>query len=500
MTGTGPGIRSILIVGGTIAGWMTAAVLGRSLPASRYAIRLVESPSPEPELETLGGGLASLPSLRAVHGVMGLEEQVLVQRSGAEFSLGAEFAGWTAGGRNFFRPFAPFGASLDGVAFHNFWLRMRRSGGAGELEEYSLGAVAAKLGRFAFPSTDPGSVLSTLDYGYHLDGASYRDLLRAVAEQHGVARVEGEVGEAQLHSEDGHIEALTLEDGQRLAADFFIDCSGAKACLIEGALGTGFEDWRPWLACDRAVATTAADAAQPAPYMRAEAAAAGWQWRMPLQHGTGHGYVYSGDHLGDDEAAAALPAGAGGDPRLVRFASGRRTRFWNRNCVAIGASGCVIDPLEPTALRAIQRGISLFLTLMPFKDEQAGEADEYDRIMIETVERMRDLVILHYKANGRSDSPFWVDRRAMAVPEVLAYKMRLFEAKGRVLELDEDMFQNSDWVAVYLGQGIEPRAYDALADMPDRAVIRDRLAAMRKAMRAAAEAMPAFRPAQGAAR
>lgn len=470
-------VRDILIVGGTIAGWLTAALLARSLAAPRYRIRLLEAAAPIPEVETLGGGLASLPALRAAHALLGLPEATVVRQARAGFSLGADVAGWPRKGGRYFRPFGATGAALDGVAFHNLWQRMRSAGAAGELEDYALGAVAARLGRFAPRAVDPASVLSTLDYGYHLDGEACRLLLRAAALQHGAIRVEGEPGEVSLRGRDGWIEALTpAGGGEPLAADFFIDCTGAKASLLGEALGVPFEDWAHWLPCDRALAARE-EGAEPFPYLRVDAEAAGWQWRMPLRDDVRRLRVFSSAH---DEAEGAFA-----------FASGRRARFWERNCVAIGASACVIDPLEPTALQTIQRGISQWLTLMPFKEDEAGEADEYNRIMIETVERMRDLVILHYKANRR-DEPFWRACREMAVPDVLACKMRLFEAKSKILALDEEMFQDSDWAAVYLGQGVQPRAWDVLADAPDKALVRDRLAGMRKAINAAAGSMPTY--------
>lgn len=471
------GVRDILIVGGTIAGWLTAAILARSLPAARYRIRLLEGAVPVTELETLGGGVAALPALRAAHGLLGLPEAALVQQTGAGFSLGADYAGWPKPGGRYFRPFGATGAALDGVAFHNLWLRMRRAGGAGELEEYALGAMAARRGRFAFPAADPASVLSTLDYGYHLDGEAYRQLLRAAALQHGAQRIEGAPGEVLLRGTDGWIEAVMPAGGtEPLAADFFIDCTGARASLLGEALGVPFEDWTHWLPCDRAVAARD-EGGEPAPYLRVEAEAAGWRWRMPLRNGALRLRLFSSAHEPSDGAFA--------------FASGRRTRFWERNCVAIGNAACLLDPLEPASLQAVQRGISQWLLLMPFKDDEAGEADEYNRIMIDTVERMRDLVVLHYKANRRSE-PFWEACREMSVPDVLAWKLRLFEAKGKVLPLDEDMFQDADWAAVYLGQGVEPRTYDVLADAVDNATVRDRLAGMRKAIGAAAEAMPSY--------
>ena len=469
------GVRDILIVGGTIAGWMTAAVLVRSLPAPRYRIRLLESPRPILEIETLGGGLASLPALRSVHGVIGLSDADVLGQAQAGLSLGADYLGWPRKGGRYFRPFGALGATLDGVAFHNLWQRMRNAGAAGELEEYALGAMAARLGRFTPPSPDPASVLSTLDYGYHLDGEAYRALLRAAALRLGAIRIEGDPGQVHLRGEDGFIEAVSIAGGARLDADFFIDCTGAGATLIGEALETPFEDWREWLPCDRAV--TSREEGEQVPYLRLEAQAAGWRWQMPLRDRVAGLRVFSSTHEATDGAFS--------------FANGRRTKFWNRNCVAIGASASFIDPLEPTALQTIQRGISQFLALMPFKDDEAGEADEYNRIMIETVDRMRDLVILHYKANAREE-PFWAACREMPVPEILAYKLRLFEAKSKILALDEEMFQDSDWASVYIGQRVEPRGYDVLADAPDRALVRDRLAGMRKAIRAAAEAMPFY--------
>ncbi|HTU11377.1 MAG TPA: tryptophan halogenase family protein [Allosphingosinicella sp.] len=472
-----PRVRDILIVGGTIAGWLTAAILARSLPRELYHIRLLDAATPVVELETLGGGLATLPALRTAHALLGLPEAELGRSAGAGFSLGADYAGWPRPGGRYFRPFGGTGAALDGVAFHNLWQRMRRASAAGELEDYALGAVAARLGRFAPPSSDRASVLSTLDYGYHLDGEAYRQLLRAAALQHGVLRIEGEPGEVRLRGTDGWIEAVAAAGGgEPLVADFFIDCTGAKACLLGEALSVPFEDWTHWLPCDRAVAVRESGEV-PFPFLRVEAQGAGWQWRMPLREGAARLRVFASAHEQADGAVA--------------FASGRRARFWERNCVAIGAAASLLDPLEPASLQAVQRGISQFLLLMPFKDDAAGEAEEYNRIMTETVERMRDLVILHYKANRREE-PFWRACREMQVPDILAYKIRLFEAKAKILALDEEMFRDEDWAAVYLGQGVQPRAYDVLADAPDKALVRDQLAGMRKAINAAAEATPPY--------
>ncbi len=374
---------------------------------------------------------------------------------------------------------------------------MRRKGLAATLEDHSLAVVAARLGRFAPPATDLDSILSTYDHAWHWDGAAYRRLLRVAAERAGVTRIEGEVADVARRGSDGFIEAVVLADGRRLEADLFLDCT-PEGALIEGVLQSGWEDWRRWLPCDRVVALRCERAGDPPPHWQAQAHASGWRWRIPMLGSDGVGHVYASGFSSDDTAEAELRAALGGarstPAKLASFASGRRRKMWIANCVAIGASACVLDPIEPTALQIIQEGLGNLLGLLPYRNRADGEVDEFNRLMSETVERMRDFLILHYKANAHAE-PFWTERRAAPVPELLAHKLRLFEASGRVIEWDEESFFEADWVAVYFGQGVVPRHYDALADVPDAKLVRDRMAEMRKAIQAAAEAMPTHRAA-----
>lgn len=478
-------IRSILIVGGGAAGWMTAAVLARTLPPQLYRIGLVDSPDGPSGLAALDTAQASLPPLASLHQFLGIPDDLLLRGVDATYSLGASLAGFSRPGASYWRTFGRFGSAMEGIAFHNLWDRARRKGLTAPLADHSLAAVAAGLGRFAPPVMDGDPLLSSYDHGWHLDGLAYRKLLRLVGERAGVVRIEGDVGEVALRGADGFIEAVVLRDGQRFEADLFIDCT-ADGRLIEGALGSGWEDWSEWLPCDRIVAARSAREGDPPPCWQAQAHAAGWDWRIPLGKGDGVGRVYASSVISDDEAAAGL------DGTLARFTSGRRRAMWVRNCIAMGEAACVLDPLVPTALQIVQDGIAHFLTLIPRLACDGGEADEYNRLMSETVERMRDFVILHYKANTRTE-PFWAERRAMAVPDLLAHKMRLFEASGRVIEWDEESFFEADWVGVYFGQEVRPRHYDALADVPDGKAIRARMAEMRARIQAAALAMPTHR-------
>jgi tryptophan halogenase len=491
---SGEPVRTILIIGGGAAGWMTAGVLARCLPAQLYSISLVEPAQRLGGLATLDAGEATLPPIAAVHQLLGLDDAALLGGADATYSLGSAVSGFAPPAGPYFRTFGRFGANIEGVAFHNLLERMRRKGMTANLEEYSIAAVAARLGRFAPSAAGKDPLAAAYDHGWHLDAADHRALLREAAQRAGVARVAGEVADVVLRGADGFVEAVLLADGRRLEADLFIDCT-PEATLIEGALGSGWEDWRHWLPCDRAIAARVDRAGDPPPYWQAEAQAAGWRWRIPLGGSDGHGLVYASGFCSDDEAEAALRASLGsgaGTLRRARFASGRRRSMWIRNCVAIGEAACVLDPLEPTALQIAQDGIGTLLDLMPRKACNASEADEFNRLMAETVERMRDFLILRYKANARAE-PFWAERRAMAVPDLLAHKMRVFEATGRVLEWDEETFFEADWVAVYFGQGMRPRTYDALADTLDAKLVREQMTGMRNRILAAAEALPTHR-------
>jgi tryptophan halogenase len=229
-----------------------------------------------------------------------------MRRTRATFKLGIEFRNWGRSGDAYVHPFGEFGRIINGVRFHQHWLRMREEGDQTSIAEYSYPIVAAKLGRFTPPVDDPGSVLSTFSYAFQFDATLYAPYLREYAEGRGVVRTEGKVVEVKLRPGDGFIEALMLESGEWIAGDLFIDCSGFRGILIEQSLRTGYEDWTHWLPCDRAVAAPCSSVEDPVPYTRATAHTAGWQWRIPLQHRVGNGLVYSSQFMSDDEAATTL--------------------------------------------------------------------------------------------------------------------------------------------------------------------------------------------------
>ena len=489
MSNEGP-LRSIVIVGGGTAGWMAAAALAR-LTRAGTSVVVIESD----EIGTVGVGEATIPPIRTFNAMIGVDEDEFVRRTGGTFKLGIEFVDWLRSGSRYMHPFGPTGAAMEGVSFHQFWLKHSAGGKLQSLDDFNLSATAGRLGRFQRPVPDPRSVLSTLDYAFHFDAQLYAGYLRDLAQAQGVVRHEGRVVDVALRGDDGFVEFVTLADGRRIAGDLFVDCSGFRGLLIEEALGTGYDDWSHWLPCDRAVAVPSTASGPPLPYTRATALAAGWQWRIPLQHRTGTGYVYSSACIGDDEAASTALSLIDGkpmaEPRLLRFTAGRRRKVWNRNVVALGLASGFLEPLESTSIHLVQSGVSRLLAMLPDRRFDPVLECEYNRIAAVQIEQIRDFIILHYKATERSDSPFWRAAAAAEVPDSLASKIALFRENGRLFRSGDELFSENSWISVLLGQGVVPRRIDPLADVAgDPAEIEQTLVRMAAFIRRAAEAMP----------
>ena len=483
-------IRRVVIVGGGTAGWMTAAALAQQFKGSMESIELIESE----EIGTVGVGEATIPPIRRFNARLGIDENEFMRQTQGTFKLGIEFVDWRRPGEAYIHPFGRYGADLDNVSFINYWMRLRQAGDAAPLDDYCLAIAAARLGKFArAPSQDEGA-FSTLGYAFHFDAGLYARFLRTFAEKRGVNRVEGRVVEVCLRGTDGFIEAVVMQGGRRVEGDLFIDCSGFRGLLIEEALHTGYVDWSHWLPCNRALAMPSATVGDPPPFTRATARAAGWQWRIPLQHRVGNGYVYCSDFVSDDEAARTLSTTLEGpalaDPRPLKFTAGMRRRAWNRNCVALGLASGFLEPLESTSIHLIQAGISKLLTLFPDKTFDPVLSDEYNRQSTVQMEWIRDFIIAHYSLTERNDSPFWNYCRTMPTPDTLRAKIELFSRRALVFREDDELFLEPSWIAVLMGQGLIPKSYDPLADAIDVATLDRVMANMRATVKRAAESLP----------
>lgn len=475
-------IRDIVIVGGGSAGWMTAAALSSLLPPHSVKITLIESD----QIGTIGVGEATIPDIINFNAMLGIQEADFLRATSGTFKLGIEFVNWGRLGESYFHPFGTHGVDMQGIDFHQFWLRYRQANPNSVIENFSLSAIASKNFKFAFPQNDPRSVLSQLRYAYHFDATAYAKFLRNYAEQRGVHRLEGKVVDVQLNAENGFIDSVKLESGEAVAGDLFFDCSGFRALLIGQSLDVEFRDWARWLPCDSAQTVACERTGELLPYTRSTAKEAGWQWRIPTQHRTGNGHIFSSAFMTDDDAIESLLGDLDGEPigtpRKIKFRTGHRDKFWEKNCIAIGLSGGFLEPLESTSLYLIQEGISKFISLFPSGDMPITVRDEYNRQIVQKFEQVRDFIILHYKATERDDSPFWDYCRTMDIPESLAQKIELFREAGRVFRYEDELFSKPSWIAVLLGQNVTPKSIDPIVSNLTEAEIVRSLGSMQSAM------------------
>jgi tryptophan halogenase len=482
----------IVIVGGGSAGWMCAAACAQVLHPERYRVTLIESD----DIGTVGVGEATLPALRDFNQLLGLDEARFMRETQGTFKLGIEFRDWDRPGHAYLHPFGSFGELWGGVEFQHFWLRARQQDlDPPPLEEFSVAVRACRHNAFDFPSAS--TILSTFyGYAYHFDAGLYADFLRRWALGQGVTRIEGQVVDVALAAA-GDVESLTLKTGQRITGDFFIDCSGFRSLLLGDKLQVPWEDWSHWLPCDRAWAVPCERSADFTPYTRSTARKGGWLWRIPLQHRTGNGHVFSTRFVSEDEARAtllgALDGQAQGEPRLLKFRAGRRAQAWKRNCLAIGLASGFLEPLESTSLFLIQKAIQDMLRLLPSPEARGVDerlVREFNRLSDALYERIRDFLILHYTANRRFGEPLWDHVRGYELPKSLRHKLQLFDARGHVPYFKDGFFSRDSWLAVLFGQGLMPRAHDRLADCLPGELLEAKLRELHSRVAAHAGSMP----------
>ncbi|MBW6527492.1 tryptophan 7-halogenase [Sphingomonas sp. RHCKR7] len=485
-------IRRVVIVGGGTAGWMAAAAIARVLgEIPGLSIELVESEA----IGTVGVGEATIPQIVLFNKMLGIDEAEFLRETRATYKLGIEFVDWLRPGHRYVHPFGFYGLDMKGIEFHHHWLKGRELGDDTPLDAYSLAVVAGLQGRFAHPRPDqPGSPLSKLGYAFQFDAGLYARFLRRLAEANGARRTEGRIVAVERDGESGHVAAVVLESGARVEGDLFLDCSGFRGLLIEETLGAGFEDWRHWLPCDRAVAVPCANGGDRQPLTRSTARAAGWQWRIPLQHRIGNGYVYASEHLSDDEAAATLLANLDGaplgDPRPLRFTAGHRRRAWVGNTVALGLAGGFLEPLESTSIHLVQSAIARLLTYWPTRRFDQREIDRFNAAHVADYRDIRDFLVLHYKATERRDTAFWDTCRTLEPPPGLADKLAIFAANGRVFREGDELFTETSWLSVMVGQGVAAGGYHPAADLLSDAETLARLDHIRRVVAETAALLP----------
>ncbi len=459
--GSGQVVKKVVIAGGGTAGWCAAIGLSR-LIGPLLDITLVESA----DIGIIGVGEATIPTIQTFHSLTGVNEQDFMKATNATFKLGIEFDHWARKGDRYFHSFGMLGKSPWMAPFHHLWLEARSQGFGGSLDDYSLELKAARAGKFQIHKN------LQIGYAYHFDAVLYGQYLRKLSETAGVTRIEGDITSVQQNAETGFITSLTLASGQVIDGDLFIDCTGFRGLLIEQTLKTGWEDWSHWLPTDRALAVQTRGAGAITPYTRAIAHGEGWRWRIPLQNRVGNGLIYASSYLPDDQAEARLRGlldePMANEPRLIKYSTGRRKKMWNKNCIAMGLSSGFIEPLESTSIHLFQRSVLHLVQNFPFFGIDDALVAHYNDLSLKELEYARDFVILHYKLNERTDSPFWKDRAAMSVPDNLQERIDLFRSSGTAFQGGGELFRVDSWVQVMLGQRLEPQGWHRLGALMNR--------------------------------
>jgi tryptophan halogenase len=457
----------VVVLGGGTAGWMSAAALARLLPGL-VEVELVESE----DVGIVGVGEATLPHIRGFVENLGIDEAAFMKATHATYKLGIDFHDFGRIGLRYMHPFGSFGEEVAGVPFHHYWLELQKQGLTEAYGNYSFACSAAWANKFRPPDTAAG-LSSTYDYAYQFDATLFGPFMREFGLGLGIKRTEGLVVEVKRDPESGDVTSLVLKDGRTIEGDLFIDCSGFRSLLLGDALEEPWEDWSKWLPVDRAAAMPCAHVDEEIePYTRVIAMPAGWRWRIPLQHRIGNGYVFSSSFISEDEACEALKASVEGEmlaePRMLRFRSGRRRHSWNRNVVAVGLASGFLEPLESTSIYLAQMAITYLIELFPTgRQIDPRDRDEFNRLVDMEYDRIRDFLILHYRASERDDSEFWNYARAMEVPDTLQSKLELWRETGRIERYSDGLFFDASWLSVYLGQGLLPNRHDVRASIPD---------------------------------
>lgn len=484
-------IRSVAIVGGGVAGWMSAALLSHMLGAS-VTIKIVDLD----DIHSSSSSITTLPPIKGLHQSLGFEEVDLIAKCQGSMKLGTQFVNWGRLGDRYFHPHGSYGAEFDVVPLHQWWLKARKESDAAlSLDDYSMAWALSRESRFTHPSADRRLVQSTFDYAYHLDAKLYEQYLAAFALARGVTSVKGSIESVIRNSDNGHVSHLLLGDGARIEADLFIDCSGREAILSQRTLNAGFDDWSHYLPCNKLVSLTCAKGGDFSPFTKAIARDAGWQWRTPLQHQTDMGYVYKQELISDDEAISTLMDNLDGpilsEPSLTTFMNGRNAKPFSHNVVAIGDAAGFLEPLEATSVHMMQSALTRLLALWPTRDCESFIADEYNRITATEWELARDFLFLHYKLTSRTDTPLWRNTQSMDLPAALEVRLQHWNTFGRLVSPQAEVFQSASWLSVYVGQGFMPEGCDPLVDARlDRVDFEARLAGLNRVIVDTATQMP----------
>ena len=457
-------LNSICIVGGGTAGWMAASLLSTVLKGSKIDITVIESP----DIPSIGVGESTVPSILDFLRASQINLKDFAKATSASFKLGIRFDDWHKEGDQYFHPFGRVGQEVNGFDFYQVWLKTLADGHDTRWSDHSPSAIMAENQRFMLRQPQQENwVLRSYAHALHLDAAAAAKYLRELSQLRGVKRIEATVNEVHV-DERQCIRSLALNNGATVSSDFFIDCTGFKGVLIEGALKVGYEDWTHYLPCNRAVTVQTENTGEPQPFTVAAACEAGWSWKIPLQHRTGNGYVFSDKHCSDEQAMDCLLKTVDGklvsEPRFIPFVTGRRKKIWHNNCLALGLASGFLEPLESTAIHLVYKTLAHFIKHFPGQDLEPYNEQAFNQKINGDYQEIRDFIILHYCTTGRDDTEFWRWCQTMPVPDSLREKMHQFRERGQIDHKPSQFFSGDSWCSILEGMKMRPKEYHPLMD------------------------------------
>lgn len=472
-------LKSVLIIGDTLEGWLSAAFLAQQFKGTGLSVSLCAHPD---QAQMHAPIVAATPSLAKLHSALKLDERDIIKFCRASFRLGTQFTNWHKGGKaSYVHAYHNQTEAMDGVGFHHHWLRLQSAGKTDAFDNYSLSARMGRAGKFRHPMPDDTRLRASFSYGYHLDSALYTEFMRRCASHYGVHTLGSPVSD--IHIDKTGISSVTLEDGSSFATDLYLDCTGVDGHVISLLDKTNWQDWgaqTPFMHIAWAHTTPKS----PIGLAQIRSFSHGWTGTLPLQSGGARMCVYAQE--GEDKLAALLGTD---DIQTRKLNTGKRRAPWVGNCIAIGQSACNLEPLEGPDLCFHEASLSTLRALFPANKSDCGERAEYNRIMSETFARFRDFQIAHYRLVGHQGD-VWDACADLACSEELSCKMEQFESRGRMVMYDYESFNAESWIALFLGQGLTPKRIDPLAQTMPMAKLESSLSHLRKAIDQAVGSMP----------
>lgn len=460
-------INKIVIVGRDVDAWITALFLKNSLdkPDNNIEVELVELPSQLNKHDFY----SVLPSYKTLHTALGAHEKKLAQSAKARHFFAQRFSGWNNNGPDFMLAYDKIGVNFNSVDFYQYWLKASELGLKVSLEEFCLGACAAKHNVNNIYA-DPNSKQPELPgYGYHLSAISYIQAIRNAAIAYNLKHTQSEIKNVIVDGQ--HIQSIELENGQTVHGDLFIDASGHKAELLSYIQTDNFTSWADSFICDRVI-TTSVTAFHPSPtFSQITAFSSGWYGFYPLQDCTGLTIYYSSKHNSKEKViseVSTLSQVPMGDLTERTIESGITTQPWIGNCVAVGSAVANLEALDALQLQPLVSSLVQLRELFPTNNQCHLEAKIYNQKLHAYLNSVRDYQQAHYKLNGRQSEAFWDECRDIAISQSLAEKIELFSQIGQVSNREYDTFLEESWTLLFNGHGLKTEKYSPLVDkVPD---------------------------------